>query len=434
MKDTVKITDVLKNRNFLKLWVGQIVSALGDRFHQMALLGIIMKNGGNVGEELSKITFWSVLPFFMFSLFSGVLSDRWPRKKILIGADIARLFLVCAIPWVIRDSTYITPAYPLIFIIGIFACLFSPAKFSIIPTIVEERHLLTANSLIASSALLSVLAGTAIGGIVFDFMGFRLSLYFDAITFLFSAGMLWMLKIKECKRPHLHGFNSVITDIKVGMKSIYHDERLIILIFFGSIFWFAGISFYVMISDFAHSIWGITSVTPLGLFFSFLGGGLMIGAIFVGKYGDRIKRNLLYTITFFVLALGIMSVSLVQSYIAASGIVFFVGIAGGAFLAPISADIQRIVPDELRGRTFAIKEIFINAAMVTPILIVGKLTTFISVRDLMLSLGIGIFVIGIFIAWKSVILNTIPHHTQKNEGNSENNSVLNQENMQREIL
>src|SRR3972149_2995510 len=77
MKNTVKIIEVLRNRNFLKLWIGQIVSALGDRFHQMALLGLIMKKGGNVGEELSKITFWSVLPFFLFSLFSGVLSDRW---------------------------------------------------------------------------------------------------------------------------------------------------------------------------------------------------------------------------------------------------------------------------------------------------------------------------------------------------------------------
>jgi MFS family permease len=434
MEDTVKITDVLKNRNFLKLWTGQIISAMGDRFHQMALLGIIMRNGGNIGEELSKITFWSVLPFFIFSLFSGVLSDRWSRKKILIGADIARVFLVCAIPWIVRDSTYITPAYPLIFTIGIFACLFSPAKFSIIPTIVEERHLLAANSLIASSALLSVLAGTALGGMVFDFMGFRLSLYFDAFTFLFSACMLWMLKIKESKRPHLHGFNSFLTDIKVGTKSIYHDGRLMLLIFFGSIFWFVGISFYVLVSDFAHKIWGITTVTPLGVFFAFLGGGLISGAVFAGKYGDRIKRNLLYTITIFILALGIISFSLVKSYIAASCIVFFVGIAGGAFLAPISTDIQLLVPDELRGRTFAIKEIFVNAGMVTPILIVGKLTTFISVRELMLYLGIGIFVIGIFIAWKSVILNAIPHHTRKNEENSENNSMLNQENMQREEL
>ena len=52
MERTVRITEVLRNHNFLKLWIGQIVSALGDRFHQMALLGLIMGKGGNVGEEL----------------------------------------------------------------------------------------------------------------------------------------------------------------------------------------------------------------------------------------------------------------------------------------------------------------------------------------------------------------------------------------------
>ena len=107
------------------------------------------------------------------------------------------------------------------------------------------------------------------------------------------------------------------------------------------------------------------------------------------------------------MALGIMAFSQVQSYATASSIIFFIGIAGGAFLAPINADIQKIVPDELRGRTFACKDIFVNAAMVTPVLLIGKLTTFISVRELMLYLGVGIFLIGILVALKSIKLNTI---------------------------
>ncbi len=416
MERTVKITEVLKNRNFFKLWVGQIVSALGDRFHQMALLGLIMKKGGNVGEELSKITFWSILPFFLFSLFSGVLSDRWSRKSILIGSDIARVLLVCAIPWIISDSASITPAYPVIFIIGIFTCLFSPAKFSIIPNIVEERHLLAGNSLISSSALLSVLAGTAIGCAVFDSIGFRPSLYFDASTYLFSAGTIWMLTAKEKGRSKIKGVTAVLSDIREGMKYIYHDARLMILILFGAIFWFAGISFYVAISDFAGKVWGFTSLTPLGLIFSILGGGLLAGAVAVGKYGDWVKRNVLYTGSILILAFGIMAFSLVQSYTAASCIIFFIGIAGGAFLAPINADIHKIVPDELRGRTFACKDIFVNAAMVTPVLLIGKLTTFFPVRALMLYLGAGIFLIGLLVAIKSIKLNAIARQRDVTDG------------------
>ena len=407
MERIVKITEVLRNHNFLKLWIGQIVSALGDRFHQMALLGLIMKKGGTVGEELSKITFWSMLPFFLFSLFSGVLSDRWSRKGILIWSDIARVLLVCAIPWIIRDSTYISPAYPAIFVIGIFTCLFSPAKFSIIPNIVEERHLLAANSLITSSALLSVLAGTAVGCIAFDSLGFRFSMYFDAFTYLFSAGAIWKIVPQERERSRIKGLRILLSDIKEGMKYIYHDTRLIILIFFGAIIWFVGVSFYLAISDFAGKVWHFTALTPLGLIFTSLGAGLLIGSIIVGKYGNRVKRNIVYTCSIWIMSFGIMAFAFVQSYIAASSIIFLIGFASGVFISPINADIQKIVPDELRGRAFACKDIFINAFIVLPAIITGKLTTFIPVRELMLYLGIGIFLVGIFVAWKSLKLNNI---------------------------
>ena len=108
-----------------------------------------------------------------------------------------------------------------------------------------------------------------------------------------------------------------------------------------------------------------------------------------------------------MLACGIIVVAVVSSYTAASCTVFFVGIAGGAFLAPINADIQKITPDELRGRSFACKDIIMNATMIAPIPVIGKLTTFIAAREMMLSVGIGGLLAGIFVAWQSVKLNAI---------------------------
>src|SRR3990167_3877761 len=322
MERTTKLIEVFKNYNFTKLWIGQIVSALGDRFHQVALLGLIIRNGGNVGEELSRITFWSTLPFFLFSLFSGVLSDRLSRRKIMIGSDISRALLVCAIQWLISDSAYIAPAYPVIFIIGVFTCFFSPAKYSIIPDVVEDRHLLAANALIASSALLSILAGTAIGSIVFDKIGFKPSLYFDAFTYLFSAGTIFLLTVREKE---------------------YH----------------------------------------------------------------KIKRNTIYTWSIASLSFGIIFFSLVKSYTLIMVITYFTGIAGGAFLAPINADIQMASPSELRGRIFACRDIFVNASVVAPTLVIGKLTALIPVRNLILYLGIGACVFSLFVMWRSIKLNNV---------------------------
>ena len=63
MERTVRITEVLRNHNFLKLWIGQIVSALGDRFHQMALLGLIMKKGETSGKSYRKSPSGAYFPF-----------------------------------------------------------------------------------------------------------------------------------------------------------------------------------------------------------------------------------------------------------------------------------------------------------------------------------------------------------------------------------
>ena len=407
MKNTTKITEVLRNQNFFMLWTGQIISALGDRLHQMAIMGIILRNRGNVGEGLSRITFWSILPFFLFSLFSGALSDRWSRKGILIVSDLARAILVCAIPLVISNSNSLNAVYPFIFAIGIFTCLFSPAKFSIIPGIVNDDHLLAANSLVTTSALLSVLAGTVAGSVVFDKMGFSASMYIDAFTYLFSAGTIWMIRVKESEPLGIKQGATLFSDIKAGMKYIYHNGQLIILIGFGSIFWFVGISFYIMVSEFAGKIWGFTTLTPLGALFTLMGAGLLAGSILVGKYGNWVKRSVLYTGSMVIMALGVTAFSFICSYPEALGIVFLIGAAGGVFLSPINADIQRIVPDEFRGKTFACKDVFVNAATVSPILALGKLTTLVSVRSLLLCLGAGIFLAGIFVAWASARLDRI---------------------------
>ncbi len=138
--------------------------------------------------------------------------------------------------------------------------------------------------------------------------------------------------------------------------------------------WFVGTGFYAAISGFSGRVGRFISLTPRGLIFTLLGNGLLIGSAMAGMYGNRVKRSIFYTGSIWILTYGIMLFSLVQSYTVASCIIFFTGIAGGAFLVPINADIQKIAPDKLRGRTFACRDIFVNA-MMPPLLIIGKLTT-----------------------------------------------------------
>src|SRR6185436_3335483 len=140
----VTYRSLLRNRNYSFLWVGQIVSIFGDRLHQIALLVLVGSlanaNMGEIGLVLAIIG----LPSLLFGPFAGAFVDRWNRQWVMIGADLIRVGLVLAIPILGRaDILYI---YVLTFLLTTVGLFFQPARDSIMPDIVPERSLLSANS------------------------------------------------------------------------------------------------------------------------------------------------------------------------------------------------------------------------------------------------------------------------------------------------
>ena len=88
------ITSLFRNYDFLKLWVAQIISYIGDRIAQMALLGWLITSHQGTGSEMAKITFLIAFPSFLFGQLAGALSDKFPRKWIMVFSDFARALLV----------------------------------------------------------------------------------------------------------------------------------------------------------------------------------------------------------------------------------------------------------------------------------------------------------------------------------------------------
>ena len=72
---------LFKNRDFLKLWMGQIISYVGDRIAQMALLGWLISSHQKTGSEMAKMTFLMAFPSFLFGQIAGALSDKFSRKS-----------------------------------------------------------------------------------------------------------------------------------------------------------------------------------------------------------------------------------------------------------------------------------------------------------------------------------------------------------------
>src|SRR3989338_8596456 len=173
-----------ENRNFFKWWLAQIISNLGDRIHQLALVGLIAERAPGSTMSLAKVFLFTILPVFLIQPIVGVWVDRWNRKKTLITCDLARAFLVLGIPLIFMSYSSMIPIYIIVFAVFTFSRFYIPAKMSFIPDLVRKEDLIEANSLVATTGMIAVVVGCAICGFLIDYGGAKSGFIFDAFTFL----------------------------------------------------------------------------------------------------------------------------------------------------------------------------------------------------------------------------------------------------------
>ena len=113
----VRFREVLKNRDFFFLWLGQIISQIGDRLGQMALIGLIYMQSPGSSIELAKILSFTILPVFLIGPVAGVYVDRWDRRRTMFLCDFLRTAMVLFIPLIIILRGPFSLIYLLIFLV-----------------------------------------------------------------------------------------------------------------------------------------------------------------------------------------------------------------------------------------------------------------------------------------------------------------------------
>jgi len=364
---------LFRNKNFSSLWLGQFVSALGDRFTQMSLLTIVMVISQDSGQKMAWVTFYSLLPFLLFGQFFGVLSDRANRKKIMIIADVLRAGLVALIPFISKYTDSFIYIYAVIFCVGILSALFSPAKMAIIPNIVEKTKLVSANSLIASTGMFSTLIGTLIAGFLIKLIGPRPSFFLDSLTFLISAMMISRIFVdKQSKAEERISFSGVLRKVRGGLSFINRHHLVLRIVQLNAAFSLLSSFFYITILNYSTFYLKLSS-DGYGILLACLGVGLSAGAIFLGRRIGRLNYNR-------ILLLGFALTSLVNFLFILKpdfkvSIIFLILGGAGASLVMITLDslLQRTTPDSLRANVFGARGIVSNAIFLVSLLVVGRL-------------------------------------------------------------
>src|ERR1041384_4671483 len=194
----VGYVDLLRrNRSFRQLWLGQVVSQMGDWFDTLALYTLILQLTGS-GRDVGLLLVARFVPSFFFGPISGVIADRFSRQRIMIISDILRAVVVLGFLFVRRaDQLWII--YVLTVLQLGLSTFFEPAKTAAIPSIVADRELVAANSISSVTWSVMLTLGAAIGGVVTGLFGTDAAFILDALSYVLSAVLIFNVRLP--KRP-----------------------------------------------------------------------------------------------------------------------------------------------------------------------------------------------------------------------------------------
>ncbi|MFY9555586.1 MAG: MFS transporter [Blastocatellia bacterium] len=173
------------NKNFRRLWAGQVISELGTWFSFIAELGLVRMLSGSPLMTTALLVA-RLVPFMLVAPIAGVFADRRSRKQIMIAADFMRA--VVAVGYI--TAGLIGSAWLVVACSALMASLtmfFEAAKNASIPNLVAPRELLTANVLMFSTRFLQYTLGSALGGLTAAQFGYNTAFVVNALSFVGSA-------------------------------------------------------------------------------------------------------------------------------------------------------------------------------------------------------------------------------------------------------
>jgi len=380
-----KFTGVLKNRNFFFLWLGQIISQFGDRLGQMALIGFVYLKAPGSAFEIAKILSFTIIPVFLIGPLAGVYVDRWDRRRTMYACDLLRSALVLTIPLFLFYTKYMSPIYLIIFVVFCLGRFFVPAKLSIIPDLVDTKDLLIANSLVNITGMIAAILGFGISGVLVEWLGARSGFYLDALSFLVSGVLIFLItkrsnasmSLKKVSQEIVEVIKkSVVQEIKDGVLYFVNNKDIRFTAGVTFIVWSALGAIYVILIVFVQKT--LHSATKdLGLLVMFLGIGLFLGSLIYGRFGQRLSH---YKTIFASLVLsGIMLIVFALTihyypyFLVAAMLSFLLGLLVSPIMIASNTIIHNVSENEMRGKIFSSMEIVMHVGFLLFMFISGLL-------------------------------------------------------------
>lgn len=351
VRTQVALLRPLRIRDFRLLWTGMTLSLLGDGVLLVALAWQAYQLSNRPGA-MAAVGVALTLPQVLLVLFGGVVSDRFERRLVMLGADLVRgVALVVLVVLSVTESLQLWHLVAFAVVYGAASAFFIPAFDALVPSIVPEEHLVEANALdqfVRPAALW--LAGPALGGVLVGWGSASAAFALDAVTFAVSAACLARMSRLPDREPDAMTVRSAILELREGFRFVRSQPWLWVTFIAATFTYllFLGPTEVLLPYLVRNELGG--SAGDLGLVLAAGGLAAVGAALLIGQTGLP-RRTMVFTyVVWTVATLGVAGYGVASSKWHAMGVAALIACFEALGAVAWTTTKQRLVPAALLGR------------------------------------------------------------------------------------
>ncbi|HEY3855560.1 MAG TPA: MFS transporter [Verrucomicrobiae bacterium] len=363
-----------QKRNYPLLLASQFLSAFGDNLILMIILGpfLIERNKGLITEQqqsIANVFYTSLLfvPYVLLAPLAGYLNDRFSKNRALMAGNLFKLIgAAITAAGIGANKTWLGVGY---FVVGIGACVYSPAKYGILPEILPKERLVKANGLLELLTLVAILTGNIAGAMAFDRLA--LSTCYAITMAIYALSLALNLVMTRTPFYREVQFAGISGEFFHNVGQLFSQKRLARILVGTALFWVCGAVLKMNFQPWGQRVLNLQTMTAISLLGLWLSIGVMAGSVLAGQLyavGDlRATRRYGWLLAGGILALGsvraIVDSGFSHVLAVAIAILIVTGLIAGLFLIPLNAALQAESHKDRLGKTIATQNGMENLAM-----------------------------------------------------------------------
>jgi acyl-[acyl-carrier-protein]-phospholipid O-acyltransferase / long-chain-fatty-acid--[acyl-carrier-protein] ligase len=353
--------DLLEKGGFRAFLGTQFLGAFNDSVYQT----IVALHAGSVkgGMYVPLVPAVFTLPTLLFSGYSGHLADRVSKRTVLIAVKVFEIAIMLFGLATLRAG-WTEGMLGVVFLMGLHAAVFSPAKYGIVPEMLPDRDLSRGNALLEMSTFVAIVLGIAGGGVLFaawKAAAWRIGLVTLAVALAGFAASLRITRVAPAGSTEPFRWNP-FGEIAASTRGLLRDRPLWLAVLGVSWFWFAGVLLKTDLQYLGSDVLG-ASDNGVALLWAFLAIGIGGGNLLAGRLsGDKVELGL---VPLGAGAMGIfaMAAALCRTIVPATVAVVLLAVASGLFVVPLYAYVQQRSERHAKGRVVAVNNFYQTIGM-----------------------------------------------------------------------